>query len=197
MSLRIISVVFVLAALDSWSQGHTGTFKVSDTKTTYHFTLKDGNVTDAVYTIDEGMKHIHTMYLPDSAFLSGIDSLTVVHKKDSLLKHFLLHFSGTYAEYTKSGRKLVVMRLSEAPDSTQSFYTSTETQRMNFYPNGNPYAQFNVENGIPARSVIYFTRDGETDFISDLSQYAKGEEVLIQNPWDFRMRKKMLKIVIQ
>ncbi len=197
MNLRIILAVFVLAALDSWSQGYSGNFQVSDTKTTYHFTLVDGKLVDGVYTIDEGTKYIHTMYLPDSLLLSGIDSLTIVHKKDSLLKHFLLHFSGTYAEYTKSGRKLVVMQLSETPDLTKSFYTSTETQRMNFYPNGNPYAQFYIENGTPAHSVIYFDREGETKHISDLSQYAKGEEVLIQNPWDFRMRKKMLKVVIQ
>ena len=197
MSLRIILVAFFLTAMNSWSQGYTGNFTVSDTKTTCHFTLVEGKQVDGVYTIDEGTKHIHTMYLPDSAFLSGIDSLTIVHKKDSLLKHFLLHFSGTYAEYTKSGRKLVVMQLSEAPDSTTSFYTSTETQRMTFYPGGKPYAQFYVENGQPARSVIYFDREGETKHISDLSQYAKGEEVLIQNPWDFRMRKKMLKVVIQ
>lgn len=197
MSVRIILVAFVLFTVNSWSQGYSGDFQVSDTKTTYHFTLKEGNVTEAVYTIDAGTKFIHAMYLPDSAFLSGIDSLTIVHKKDSLLKHFLLHFSGTYAEYNKNGRMLVAMQLAEVPDSTKSFYSSTEKQRINFYPNGNPYAQFHVENGQPARSVIYFTRDGETDFIKDLSQYAKGEEVLIQNPWDYRLRKKMLKVLIE
>ena len=197
MILRIFLFISSLSAASSWAQGYSGDFQVSDTKTNYHFTVVDGSLTDAVYTIDQGTKHIHAMYLADSVLLSGIDSLTIVHKKDSLLKHFLLHFSGTYVEYNKNGRMLVAMQLAEAPDPGKSFYKSAEKQRMNFYPNGNPYAQFQVENGQPSRSVIYFTRDGETDFITDLSLYQKGEEVLIQNPWDFRMRKKMLKVVIE
>jgi hypothetical protein len=197
MKNLVLSIAACWIGFTASSQGYSGDFTVSRDALTYHFTLTDGRLEHPVYTIADDTKYISTMYLPDSVVLLGIDSLMIVHKKDSLLKQFLENFSGTVAEYSKKGRMVVTRHYSERLDSVTNLRVLSEDQRMNFYPNGKPYAQFYLKNGNPSRSVIYFTRDGETDHISDLSSYAKGEEVLIQNPWNFRMRKKMYKVTIE
>ncbi|AEA43350.1 hypothetical protein [Fluviicola taffensis] len=193
-------IIVCLTATYSWSQtelGYSGDFKVLDKNTTYHFTLVNGSLLHPVYTMIEDTKYINTMYLSDSMLLSGVDSMMIVHKKDSLLKHFIGNFEGTYVRYNKKGKMTVAMHLTKPLNSDVTFYNRREDLRMNFYPNGKPYAQFYLKNGSPSRNVIYFTRDGEIDQKVDLSQYRKGEEVLIQNPWDFRMKRKMLKILIE
>ena len=184
---RIVEYMVCFIATYSFSQGYSGSFQVSDKEETYYFTLADGKLLDPVYTIADGEKYIGTMYMSDSVWLSGIDSMTVIHQKDSLMKRFRQNFSGTYAEYTKKGKMLVAIHFTDC----------VEDQRMCFYPNGKPYAQFYVKNGNPSRSIAYFTQDGEIGKITDLSKYLRGEEVLVQNPWNFRMRKKMLKLTIE
>jgi hypothetical protein len=195
--VKAITFMVCLTTTYSWSQtGYSGDFEVSDKKTIYHFTLVNGSLIAPVYTMIEDTKYINTMYLGDSVLLSGVDSIMIVHKKDSLLKQFKDNFEGTYVKYTKKGRKTVAMHLTKPLNST-SFYNCWEDIRMNFYLNGNPYTQFYVKNGHPSRSIIYFTKDGEIDKIVNLSQYTVGEEVLIQNPWDFRMRKETLRVLIE
>lgn len=194
MILRIAVCVMCLMATYSWSQGYSGNFKVSDNKTIYHFTLVNGSLRDPVYTIVEDTRHVNTMYLSDSIILSDVDSMMVLYKKDSLLKHFLGNFEGTYVEYKKNRLKLSAHHYGPCTDSTAGI---CEDQRMNFYRNGKPYAQFYLKNGNPSRSVIYYTKEGEVDKITDLSEYPAGEEVLIKNPWDFRMRKKILRLMIR
>ncbi|MNK00321.1 hypothetical protein D3C87_181040 [compost metagenome] len=194
MILRSAIIIMCLTATYSWSQGYSGKFKVSENKVIYHFTLVNGSLRDPVYTIMEDTKHVNTMYLSDSVIFSDVDSLMVLYKKDSLLKHFQENFTGTYVEYKKNRMKLSAHRYGPCTDSTTDI---CETQRMNFYPNGKPYAQFYLKNGHPARSVVYYTSEGEVRKITDLSEYPAGEEVLIRNPWNFRMRKKMLRLTIQ
>ncbi len=197
MTLRIASFIICLTTTYSFSQGYSGNFKVSDKNRVYHFTLLDGKLQNPVYTIVEETEYINSMYLADSSVLSGIDSMTIVNEKDSLLKQFLGNFSGTYAEYNKKGKMVAASYYPESTNLVEASHELSEDQRINFYPNGNPYAQFYQKNGHPSRSIIYFTRDGEVDKIMDLSKYAVGEDVLIQNPYDFRLRRKMLKIVIE
>lgn len=178
----------------SFSQGYTGTFKVADGTTHYYITLANGSLRNPVYTIVEKTKHINTMYLSDSITISGVDSMTVFHKKDSLLQHFLGSFEGTYVEYKKNRRKLSAHHYGPCNDSMPDI---CEDQRMNFYPNGRPYAQFYMKNGLPTHAVTYYTKEGEVYKITDLSEYTPGEEVFIRNPWNFRMRKKILLLPIQ
>lgn len=93
---------------------------------------------------------------------------------------------------------MVVAKLYKGPiDLTKPVDVSMESQRISFYPNGKPYTQFYLEKGQPARSVIYFTREGETDQVIDLSKHLPGEEVLIRNPWDFRMKRKQIRVLIK
>ncbi|WP_294671096.1 hypothetical protein [uncultured Fluviicola sp.] len=197
MVSRIVNCLICFVSLHSFSQGYSGNFEVSDKNRMYHFTLLNGRMNNPVYTILDETTHINSMYLSDSIVLSGIDSITVSSKKDSLLNRFLANFSGTYAEYNKKGRMVVASYYPKPTTLDSAFYKPTEDQRINFYPNGNPYAQFYQKNGHPARSIVYYTRDGEIDHITDLSQYAEGEQVVIQNPYDFRKRKETLKIVIE
>lgn len=197
MVLRIVNCLVCLVSFYSLSQGYSGTLEVSDKNRVYHFTFLDGKLKNPVYTSLPETTYITSMYLSDSIVLSGIDSITFTTKKDSLLNRFLANFSGTYAEYTKKGRIVTASYYPKPTTLDSAFYKPTEDQRINFYPNGNPYAQFYQKNGHPARSIIYYTRDGEVDHITDLSQYAAGEQVVIQNPYDFRKRKEKLKIVIE
>jgi hypothetical protein len=197
MVSRIINCLVCFASFYSLSQGYSGNFEVSDKNRVYHFTLLNGRMNNPVYTILEETTHINSMYLTDSIVLLGIDSITATSKKDSLLNRFLANFSGTYAEYNKKGRMVAASYYPKPTTLDSAFYRPTEDQRMNFYPNGSPYAQFYQKNGHPARSVVYYTRDGEIDHITDLSKYVAGEQISIQNPYDFRLRKKMLKIVIE
>lgn len=197
MNARIAGLMACLITTPSFSQGYSGNFTVTDQNRTYHFTLQDGELKNPVYTVLDDTEYIHSMYLTDSIVLSGIDSLTAVQQKDSLLKEFLNHFSGTYAEYNKKGRMIAASYYPVPTDLDDASYQSSVDQRMNFYPNGQPYAQFYQKNGRPARSIVYFTRDGEIEEITDLSQYKTGEEVVIRNPYDFRKRKETIKIVIE
>lgn len=197
MSLRIAGLICCLITTPSFSQGYSGNFEVLHQNRTYHFTLQDGELKNPVYTILDDTEYIYSMYLADSIVLSGIDSLTAVQQKDSLLKEFLSHFIGTYAEYNKKGRMIAASYYPVLTDLDDASYQSSVDQRMNFYPNGQPYAQFYQKNGRPARSIVYFTRDGEIEEITDLSQYKAGEEVVIRNPYDFRKRKETIKIVIE
>lgn len=199
MMTRVVLFLMSLTAFASWSQsGYSGDFKVSDTKTIYHFTLVNGSLEDPVYTMKEGTEYIYMMYAADSVLLSGVDSITVMHKKDSLLRRFLENFSGTYAQYTKKGKLIharhIIQRLS--PNGTS--YVQSDDIRMVFFPNGKPYSQFYVKNGQPVRSIHFFSReDGNLEETVDLGQYKPGTEVLIQNPWDYRMRNKTIKIIIE
>ena len=200
MKILKVLILLIFTTTYSWSQtGFSGDFEVSEKNQIYHFTLVNGSLVDPVslYTIQEDQNYISGMYLSDSILLSGIDSMMIMHKKDSLLKQFTSNFEGTYAGYNKKGRMTVAMHLTKPLNQNTAFYSRFEDLRMNFYPNGKPYALFYVKNGRPSKRVIYFTRDGEVDNTIDLSQYVKGEEVLIQNPWDFRMRKKMLSVLIE
>lgn len=197
--MKILITFVYLMATYSWSQtGYSGDFEVSEKNQTYHFTLVNGSLLDPVslYTIQGDKKYISEMYLSDSILLFGIDSMLVVYKKDSLLKQFTSNFEGTYAEYNKKGRMTVAKHFIKPLNQT-AFYSRSEDLHMSFYPNGKPYALFYVKNERPSKRIIYFARDGETDQTIDLSQYLKGEEVLIQNPWDFRMRKKIFKVLIE
>lgn len=197
MNLRVISWVLCLVTIDSFSQGYSGNLEVSSGNKVYHFTLLEGKLRNPVYTIIEGTEYIDMMYLSDSAVLSGVDSLMTVHQKDSLLDRFLGHFSGTSAQYTKKGIIISASYYPQATDLDDIRNHSAADQRMSFYRNGSPYAQFYQKNGWPFRSVVYFTRDEEIEKITDLSQYPPGEEVSIQNPYDFRLRKETIKIIIQ
>lgn len=197
MNLRMIAWILCLVTMDSFSQGYSGNFEVSSNNRVYHFTLVDGKLKNPVYTIIEGTEYIDMMYLVDSAVLSGVDSLMTVHQKDSLLKQFLSHFSGTSAQYNKKGIIIAASYYPQPTDLDDIKIHSSADQRMNFYRNGAPYAQFYQKNGWPSRSVVYFTRDGEIEKITDLSQYPPGEEVAIQNPYDFKLRKETIKIIIQ
>lgn len=197
MVSRIVNCLICFVSLYSFSQGYSGNFEVSDKNRVYHFTLLNGKMNNPVYTILNETTHINSMYLTDSIVLFGIDSITAISKKDSLLNRFLANFSGTYAEYNKNGRMVAASYYPKPTTLDSAFYKPTEDQRINFYPNGNPYAQFYQKNGHPARSIVYYTRDGEIDHITDLSKYAAGEQVVIQNPYDFRKRKETLKIVIE
>lgn len=193
MIVRIV-ILLCLTTTYSFSQGYTGSFKVADGTTIYHMTLTNGSLRDPVYTIVENTKHINTMYLSDTITITGVDSLTVFHKKDSLLRHFLENFQGTYVEYKKNRLKLSAHHYGPCTDSTTDI---CEDQRMNFYRSGKPYAQFYMKNGKPSRTVTYYTKEGEVYKITDLSEYTPGEEVFIRNPWDFRMKKKILLLTIQ
>ncbi len=197
MNLRMIVWMLCLVAVDSFSQGYTGNFEVSSSNRVYHFALSEGKLKNPVYTIVEGTEYIDMMYLADSAVLSGVDSLMIVHQKDSLLKQFLSHFSGTSAQYSKKGIIIAASYYPQPTDLDDIKNHASADQRMNFYRNGRPYAQFYQKNGWPFRSVVYFTREGEIDKITDLSQYAPGEQVTIQNPYDFKLRKETIKIIIQ
>ena len=197
MVLRMINCLIYLQSFYSLSQGYSGNFEVTDKNRVYHFTLLNGALDNPVYTVLEETTYINSMYLADSMVIIGVDSLTISAKKDSLLNRFLANFSGTYAEYNKKGRMVAASYYPKPTTLDSAFYKPTEDQRMNFYPNGNPYAQFYQKNGHPARSIVYYTRDGEIDHITDLSQYAAGEQVVIQNPYDFRKRKEKLKIVVE
>lgn len=197
MVLHIVNCMICFVSFYSFSQGYSGNFEVSDKNRVYHFTFLNGTMNRPVYTILEETTYINSMYLADSIVLIGIDSVMVTAKKDSLLNRFLSRFSGTYVEYSKKGRMVAASYYPRPTTLDSAFYKPTEDQRMNFYPNGKPYAQFYQKNGHPARSIVYYTRDGEVEQITDLSQYAAGEQVQIQNPYDFRMRRKKLKIVIE
>ncbi len=197
MNLRMIAWMLCLVTTHSFSQGYSGNFEVPSNNRVYHFALSEGELKNPVYTIIEGTEYIDMMYLADSAILSGVDSLMTVHQKDSLLKQFLSHFSGTSAQYNKKGIIIAASYYPQPTDLDDIKNHSSADQRMNFYRNGRPYAQFYQKNGWPFRSVVYFTRDGEIDKLIDLSKYAPGEQVAIQNPYDFKLRKETIKIIIQ